>query len=111
MIRSFVKVAPYIQGKTKIPLHEAVLVYFYVLHLVMERSSHRRWSVKSNIFKNFVIFTGKLCWNNFIKKRFQLRLILGKFPPGQFPPIKLPPGESPPGEIPPVNSPSGEFQP
>ena len=31
----------------------AVLVYFYVLHLVTERSSHRRWSVKRNVFYKF----------------------------------------------------------
>lgn len=32
--------------QTKSPLHGGASVYFYVLQLVMERSSHRRWSIK-----------------------------------------------------------------
>ena len=53
-----------------------------VVNIVHFRSSHQRCSVKKDVLKNFVIFTGKhLYWNlflefqacNFIKKRLQHR--------------------------------------
>ena len=49
----FYSPADYTYNQTKSPLHEAVLVYFYVFHLVMERNSHQRWSVQSNVSNNF----------------------------------------------------------
>ena len=38
------------------------LLWIKVSHLVTDRSSHRRWSIKKFVFKNFAKFTGKyLC--------------------------------------------------
>ena len=39
------------------------------------RSSHSQMFLKIGVPKNFAIFKGKqMCWNNFIKRRLQLRL-------------------------------------
>ena len=33
------------------------IIYAYVLHLLTERSSHRRWSIIRDVFKNYLKFT------------------------------------------------------
>ena len=49
-------------------------IQFNELLLKTTRSSHLQMFFKIGALKNFAIFTGKHpCWNNFIKKRLQLR--------------------------------------
>ena len=63
------------------------LLWKKVLHLVTDRNSHRRWTIKAFVFKNFAKFTGKhLCriplfkmLQAVLKKRIQYKVSYCKF--------------------------------